>query len=165
MSEPAREPASRRPRVVLALAPDTPAEAVDTAFGLAAERGLPLLAVRAWHEPDVPLGGWLQPHGTRRWDAAHQKARHELDQVLAPARADHPSVEMTTVVVDDDLVAFLTALSIGAELLVLGRPTRRGEQASPADAVIREAACPVLVVPQGRRSATAPGRTLAASGS
>ena len=51
------------------------AEAVDTAFDLAAERGLSLLAVRTWHDTDLPLGGWLGAEATARWDAAHEQAR------------------------------------------------------------------------------------------
>jgi hypothetical protein len=151
-------------RIALAVIPGTSAEAVDTAFGLAAEQGVALLAVRAWHDPDLPLGGWLPPERTARWDAAHRTVRHELDRALAQARAAHPSVEVTTVVVDDDPVAFLTALSSRARLLVLGRSRCRGQKSSRVDALIREAACPVLVVPRALQPSDAPLRTLAASG-
>jgi hypothetical protein len=151
-------------RIALAVIPGTAAEAVDTAFGLAAEQGVPLLAVRAWHDPDLPLGGWLPPEDTARWDAIHRASRHELDRALAQARAAHPSVAVTTVVVDDDPVPFLAALSTRARLLVLGRSRCTGQQASPVDALIREAACPVLVVPPARRPPDAPLSTLAASG-
>ena len=101
-------------RIVLAVAPGTRPEVVDAAFERAAERGVPLLAVRAWHEPALPLGGWLAPAQLERWDAAHRKARRDLDRALEGARADHPEVEVTAIVVDDDPVPFLAALSTRA---------------------------------------------------
>jgi hypothetical protein len=102
-------------RIVLAVSPDTPAEAVDAAVDRAAERGLPLLAVRLWHDPHLSLGGWLRPERLARWDAADRKARRVLDNALAQARAAHPEVEVTTVVADDDPVPFLAALSTRAD--------------------------------------------------
>ena len=151
-------------RIVLAVSPDTPGEAVDAAFDRAGERGVPLLAVRLRHDPDLPLGGWLRPERIARWDAAHSEAQRQLDLALARARAAHPEVEVATVVVDDNPVPFLAALSTRAELLVLGRPTRLG-QTSPVDALIHRAACPVLVVPRTRRPMRAPAGTLASTSS
>src|SRR5689334_12141586 len=119
--------------IVLAVGPRTSAHVIDTAFGLAAERGAPVLAVRTWHDPDVPLGGWLRPDRTDRWDAAHRAARGALDRALQAARDAHPDVHVATVVVDDDLVPFLAALSVRAQLLVLGRSTRPGLRPSPVD--------------------------------
>jgi hypothetical protein len=142
-------------RIVLAVAPGTAQRVVDTAFALAAERGSRLLAVRTWHDPELPLGGWLHPDRTARWDAAHAKARRELDRALEGAEATHPGVDVSTVVIDDDLVPFLTALTTRAELLVLGRSTRPGHRACPLDALVRQATCPVLVVPPARRSSSA----------
>lgn len=141
--------------IVVAAAPGTATAAVDVAFELAAERGVPVVAVRAWHDPDVPLGGWLRPHGTSSWDALLQKAREELGRAVEHAKTVHPEVEVRAVVVDDDPVAFLAALTTRAELLVLGRPRRRGQQVSPVDALVRQAACPVLVVPPVQPSSSA----------
>lgn len=149
--------------VLLAVAPGTAERAVDTAFELAAERGLTLIAVRTWHDPDLPLGGWFHPDRTARWDAAHAKARHELDRALERARTAHPAVRVTPVVVADDLVPFLSALSTRAELLVVGRSTRPGHRASPVDALVRQAACPVLVVPPARRWSIARAASLAST--
>jgi nucleotide-binding universal stress UspA family protein len=152
-----------RDRVVVAVAPGTSTDAVGTAFELAAERGISVLAVRAWHDPDVPLGGWLRPHGTAQWDALHQKAREELDRAVEHAKAAHPAVEVEMVVVDDDPVPFLAALSARAELLVLGRPRHPGQLVSPVDALIRQAVCPVLIVPPTRWRSSPPMRILAVS--
>lgn len=152
-------------RIVLAVAPDTAARAVDTAFELAAKRGVPLLAVRIWHDPDLPPGGWFDPESTACWDAASAEARSELDRALERAKAAHPAVHVTTVVADDDPVQFLTALSTRAELLVVGRSTRPRHRDSPVDALVRQAACPVLVVPPPWRSSRVPTGALAPSSS
>src|SRR5690242_1222074 len=150
-------------RVVLAVSPDTPTEAVDSAFAWAAVRGCLLLAVRTWHEPDLPLGGWLEPERTARWDAADRRARRELDHALEPAQLAHPTVPVARIVVDDDPVSFLTALSTRAEVLVLGRPRQPGNRCSPVvDALVHRTACPVLVVPPTPCPSSAP-RTPAAS--
>jgi len=135
--------------IVVAVAPGTVTTAVDTAFELAAERGVPVLAVRAWRDPDVPIGGWLRPHGTVQWDALRQTARQELDHAVEHARTAHPGVQVGSVVVDDDPVPYLAALSGQAELLVVGRPRHQDQHVSPVDALVRQAACPVLVVPPG----------------
>ena len=148
-------------RIVVALAPGASPDAVETAFVLAAQRGAPLLAVRAWHDPDVPLGGWLRPHGTAQWDALHQKAGDELERAVEHAKTTHPAVDVTSVVVDDDPVPFLAALSTRAELLVLGRPRRIDRRVSPVDALVRQAACPVLIVPPARRRSSRPAVALA----
>jgi nucleotide-binding universal stress UspA family protein len=74
-----------------------------------------------------------------------------LDRALSHGRAAHPEVQVMTVVVDDDPVSFLVVLSMRAELLVLGRSTRPGNRTSPVDALVRQAACPVLVVPPSRQ--------------
>jgi hypothetical protein len=113
-----------RDRVVVAVAPGTSTDAVGTAFELAAERGISVLAVRAWHDPDVPLGGWLRPHGTAQWDALHQKAREELDRAVEHAKAAHPAVEVEMVVVDDDPVD-------DDPVPFLGRTQRPGRAARP----------------------------------
>jgi hypothetical protein len=137
-------------RIVLAVAPETPGEVVDAAFQAAAERGVPLLAVRLWHDPDLTLGGWLRPERTARCDAAAQRARRELDDVLRAASVDHPEVEVTTMIADDDPVPFLAAICTQSELLVVGRSTRIDDGDSPVDALVRSAAWPVLVVPPAR---------------
>ena len=161
---PAGVPGRAAGRIVLGVAGGTPPEVVDAAFGLAAERGAPLLAVRVWHDPELPLGGWLTPARTTRWDAAHRNARRGLDRALAGARAAHPAVEVTTLVVDDEVVPFLAALGLRAQLLVLGRCRRLGHRDSPVDALVRHAVCPVLVVPPLRRPSRSPAAAPAAAG-
>jgi hypothetical protein len=48
--------------------------------------------------------------------------------------------------------AFALAAERGSALLVVGRSARPGHRASPVDPLVRQAACPVLVVPPARRS-------------
>jgi CBS domain-containing protein len=79
-------------------------------------------------------------------------------RALEPARTAHPTVHVTTVVLDDDLVPILTALSTQATLLVLGRSRQPGNRPSPIDTLVRQAACPVLVVPPARRLVNSRGR-------
>jgi Universal stress protein family len=150
--------------IVVAVVPGQSVDVVDTALDLAAERGLAVLAVRASDDPDVPSGGWLRPHGTALWDTLRRKARVELDRAVEQAHVTHPAVQVGTVVVDDDLVRSLVALSAGAALLVLGRPRHPEQHASPVDVLVRQAACPVLVVPPTRparepaRASSQPGQ-------
>ena len=142
--------------IVVAVVPGQSMDVVDTAFELAAERGLAVLAVRASDDPEVPLGGWLRPHGTALRDTLRDKARTELDRAVEQATVAHSAVQVRTVVVDDDLVPSLVALSARAALLVLGRPRRAEQRASPVDALVRQAVCPVLVVPPTRRPDSEP---------
>jgi hypothetical protein len=137
--------------IVVAAVPGQSMEVLETAFDLAAERGLAVLAVRASPDPDVPLGGWVRPHGTATWDTLRNKARIELDRAVEHANVTHPAVPVRTLVVNDDLVQSLVALSARAALLVVGRPHRSEQQASAVDALVRRAVCPVLVVPPTRR--------------
>ena len=60
---------------------------------------------------------------------------------------------------------FLTALSTRAQLLVAGRSTRLGHRDSPVDALVRQAACPVLIVPPAPRVPSVQRGTLAPSSS
>src|SRR5689334_14957510 len=130
--------------VVLVVTPGACGEVVDAAFRAARERGVPLFAVYVWHDPELPLGGWLRSDRIAGWDAAAERARRELDGALRSIRGVHPDVEVTTVVVDDEPEQFLAALSTRAQLLVVGRPTGTD---LPVDALLERVACPVLVLP------------------
>ena len=147
-------------RIVLAVGPATSAEVVAAAFGLAVECRAPLLAVRTWHDPNLPLAGGSRRNTHRAVGRrAPEGAARARRCAGARARATHPDAEVATLVVDDDLEPFLTALSTRANLLVLGRSTRLGHRSSPVDALVRQAACPILVVPPTRpssRSGTRP---------
>jgi nucleotide-binding universal stress UspA family protein len=141
--------------VVLGVAPWTGAAAVELAFAEAAARGAALQAVRVWDDPAVDLGR-PRPDRIAAWDEVHRRARAELERALAAPRAAHPEVPVELVVAQDRAVELLAALTAHAQLLVLGRPRRTagdgGPAGSPVDALLRTAACPVLVVPATARA-------------
>jgi nucleotide-binding universal stress UspA family protein len=155
--------------VVLGAAPWTVEEVFDLAFREAAERRAGLVAVRTWSDPLIDIGS-LRPEQLRHWDRTEDRAQRELELELSPWIVIHPEVRIETMVVQDRATDFLLALSHRAQLLVLGRSTRGALLGliaeSPADALLRAANCPVIVVPAAgppRTSwlpADAHGRTL-----
>ena len=136
--------------VVLAAAPWTCEEVFELAFRAAAERHAPLLAVRTWTNPRIDLG-WLRPERVGRWDAAHRRARQELDIALSAWTVAYPDMTVQTMVVEDDAAEFLISLSHRAQLLVLGRSGRGALlgaiAGSPVHTLMTRAQCPVMVVP------------------
>jgi len=136
--------------VVLAVAPWTCEEVFEFAFRAATERHAPVLAVRTWTNPRIDLGS-LQPERISRWDAAHRRARQELDIALSAWTVAYPDVTVQTMVAQDDAAEFLISLSHRAELLVIGRSVRGALlgafAGSPVQALVTRAQCPVMVVP------------------
>jgi DNA-binding NarL/FixJ family response regulator len=136
--------------VVLAAGPASGRAVLDAAFRAAADLDARLLAVRVRHDPTVELGAWLSPDRLAQWDAVTERDRRDLDSVLAQWRAAFPRVKVSVMVVDDDPVQFLEALSHRAALLVLGHPvgdpTRLPEVVT--EALACRAHCPVMVVPE-----------------
>jgi nucleotide-binding universal stress UspA family protein len=138
-------------RVVLLVGPAPGRPTVEAAFRAAARRGARLLAVRVCHQPSVELGGWLPPTRLAQWDAVAEQLRRELDSALPRCRMDFPRLAVTAMVVDDDPLQFLEALSHRAALIVLGHPTNgRARSTDFSTSVLaRHARCPVMVVPVG----------------
>ena len=143
------EPPDRGP-VVLGAAPWTAENAFDVAFREAAARDAPLHAIRLWTDPLVDLGR-LGPDQIAEFDAADSQVRRELDVALSAWVATYPGVTVRTLVVEDDPVAGLLALTHRAQLLVLGRSVRGAALAqrvgSPVNPLVHRSRCPVLVVP------------------
>lgn len=81
-----------------------------------------------------------------------EDARQTLDDRVAPARAEHPSVRVITTVVTGEADQACAAAGEHAGLLVLGRPrsSEHGRLLSRRVAadILRTARCPVLVVPE-----------------
>jgi nucleotide-binding universal stress UspA family protein len=123
-------------------------EVFDLSFREAAERRAGLVAVRTWSDPLIDIGS-LRPEELRHWDRTEDRAQRELE--LAPWIVIHPEVSVEIMVVQDRATDFLLALSHRAQLLVLGRSTRGALlgliAGSPAEALLRAANCPVIVVP------------------
>jgi nucleotide-binding universal stress UspA family protein len=97
------------------------AEAVlEAAFAAAAERGAPLVAVRAC-PPAVPL--WIAAAGVAgAIDTSEQEneERAGLDEQLAPWREKYPTVPVEAVVTREGVAAALVTASGGARLVVVG---------------------------------------------
>ncbi|TWF75125.1 universal stress protein family protein [Pseudonocardia hierapolitana] len=149
---PARDPSPDAVHgpVLLGAAPWTPSNVIELAFQAASDRGTKVLAVRAWSEPPLDLG---RPRADpiAAWDGAEQRVRRELDHALSAWTIIHPDAPIDAMVVQDRPTELFQALSHRAQLLVLGRSTRgalvAGITGSPANALLRTSACPVMVVP------------------
>jgi nucleotide-binding universal stress UspA family protein len=145
---PARDPSPKAVNgpVVLGAAPWTSEGVFALAFQAASERRAPLRALRVWSERPVDPR-WPRPE----WDCADERARRELEQALSAWTIVHPEVPVEMVVVEDHTSDILVAVSYGARLLVVGRSAHgallAGIARSPVDDLLRNACCPVLVVP------------------
>jgi nucleotide-binding universal stress UspA family protein len=144
-------PRAARAPVVLGAAPWTTEPVLELAFQEAADRKATLHTVRVWSEPRLDLG-WLRPDRIAEWDTAEERARRDLEHALSAWTLIHPEVPVETTVVQDHRPAdLLLALSHRAQLVVIGRSARGALlttiAGSPVDALLRSAACPVLVVP------------------
>jgi nucleotide-binding universal stress UspA family protein len=106
--------------------------------------------VRAWTEPGIDLG-MLRPDRIAEWDHAEERVLHDLEIALSPWPIIHPELDVRVVAVQDRPAELLVALSHRARMVVVGRSERGGFlggfSESPVSALLREARCPVLVVP------------------
>lgn len=122
--------------------------ALGFAFAAAAQRGIPLVAVRGWRR-DAPadLEGICGSS-----IAAEARAADELEQLLSPWREVFPDVPVRSWLLDAELEAALSAESRGAALLVVGCRGRRigpGPGPGAIRRVAQRAHAPVIVVPDG----------------
>jgi nucleotide-binding universal stress UspA family protein len=137
--------------------PDSEA-AIAFAFDQAAARGVPVVAVYAWWL--LPVSG-LQPPTSRPVDLleepdlrrAEEEARRMLAEATAGAREEYPDVAVSLMPAHElnPVVALLEA-SAEAGLLVVsrhgGNALTRLIFSSVGDIAVREASCPVAVVPE-----------------
>jgi nucleotide-binding universal stress UspA family protein len=121
-------------------------DALEFAFGEAERRGVPLVAVRSWTEPD-----------SARHDldfGASGAVRHEqqelLTRIVESTWARHPAVEVVTELSSEPVYDALLAAAAGADLLVLGcrhADEHRFSRLGPiASRLLHAAPCPVAVV-------------------
>lgn len=141
-------PASSRPVVVGVSASDTCHDAVGFAFEHAARRGVPLVAVLAWHEPMGELAGLLR--SDESWRAAERQAREVVAEAVAGWADKYPGVDVRTVVEPGRAAAVLLDQARQADLIVVGsrgRGSLRGLLlGSTSHALLHHAECPVAVV-------------------
>ncbi|MEV6291430.1 universal stress protein [Streptomyces sp. NPDC051896] len=144
--DPVAAPARRVTQVTLGIDARHPAErAIDFAFDAAQVRGVRLHAVHAWELPSCAAGS---PFGVPEEDRATWED-HEvqlLADTLRPWRVKHPRAPVLEDVVVLDPANALIHHAEGAELLVVGRGS--GGDAGFVQALLREARCPVSIMPE-----------------
>ncbi|MFG2907306.1 universal stress protein [Kitasatospora sp. NPDC048286] len=140
--------------VTLGLDLGRPAEPVLAfAFEAAALRSAPLRVVHVW---SPPAGSEYMSYGAiggleRETSAAEDSG---LARALAPWRAHHPEVEVTTELIRGKPAVDLVDAAASSRLLVVGRrvrhlPLRHHHIGPVAHAAIHHVHCPVAVVPYG----------------
>jgi len=122
---------------------------VGEAADIAARRGARVEVVHAWHLPVQAYDALTLPGAvdTAGWSS---DMRDALSGELATTVAEHPGVDIRLTVVEGQPASMLAELGSKVDLLVLARRTRvfpRGHLGGTARALMREAPCPVLVVP------------------
>lgn len=125
-------------------------QALDWAITQAELTNASVLVVAAWHWP-VPLG-WGMPLAPSYSPAEETEA--VMADVLDPIRRKHPDVNIESLLVHGHPAPALVDASRGADLLVVGS-RGHGEFAgmllgSVSEHCVSNAACPVLVLREGR---------------
>ncbi|MFF5446470.1 universal stress protein [Streptomyces sp. NPDC012888] len=139
--------------VVLGLDPAAPADRLlRFGFAEAARRGGALRVLYVIGAPaayGTPYGGTSRPGDGRR----HRAAAEHLAERLAPWRRTYPGVDVIGEVLSGAPAARLVRAAAGAELLAVGRRSRRlplgPHLGEVARAVVRHSTVPVTVVPLG----------------
>lgn len=123
--------------------------ALDWAFSEASMRGLELVAVRAWSHPVYDAPALDVPFPPLPDDYVAEQ-RRVLAEAMAGWQEKFPDVSVDRLVFNEHPVRSLLSAADGADLLVVGA---RGEGGvyhallgSVSEAIIRHAACPVVVV-------------------
>ncbi|MGP8058233.1 MAG: universal stress protein [Acidimicrobiales bacterium] len=124
----------------------TSIEALEWAVSHAQASGATLRVVMSWEWPTSYGWGLAVPSD---YDPAAD-ARRQLDQALAPVRADHPDVEIDQAVIEGHPAPVLIDESARADLLVVGS-RGHGEfvgmlLGSVSEHCVSNAHCPVVVV-------------------
>jgi nucleotide-binding universal stress UspA family protein len=139
---------NRGPVVAAFQATDHSQELLEHAFRTAAERGADLVVLHAWRLPGV-YADIIEDHiGTEQWRA---HARTVIEPLLHDLEVAYPEVDVRVEVVHDQPAHALVQASETSDLLVLARRPVHHSAAprvgGTARAVLREARCPVEVVP------------------
>lgn len=123
------------------------------ALDLAVERGARLLVVHAWELPGEYAELAAATIDVAAWQ---ERARHEIEAALAPAREGRPGTEIEVRVVHGQPARVLQRASGEADVLVLARRARAfpfGHLGGTARALLRHSDCPVAVAPPGKPQA------------
>ena len=127
-------------------------ELLESAFTLARSRGAELMVLHAWKLPSV-----YDDIVTSRVEATQWKVeqRAVIETVLAQIQPSYPEVKVSIEVVHDRPAHALTEASRDSDRLFIMRPVHGGylhHLGSTARALLREAHCPVEVIPPAATS-------------
>lgn len=123
-------------------------DAVGVAFQLAAERGCPLIAIRAYEPPSPPWGVNAQPivYDTAERNALEHKS---LTESLSPWREKFPEVQVEELVAHGAAARVLVGVSHTAQLVVVGTRGHGSFTGTLLGSVglqlLHHADCPVLI--------------------
>lgn len=126
-----------------------PLEVLEAGFAAARVRGVPLRVVHAWRLD----GGYEDIVSATAVDEWRGQQLESLEQALQGMRARYPDVPVEPEVQYERPADVLVEQSAQSDLLVLGRHSSRrplpARLGSVVRTLIREARCPVMVVPLG----------------
>jgi nucleotide-binding universal stress UspA family protein len=134
--------------------------ALEAAATEAKVHGAELRVVVVWQAPiaDYAVGGGLVPFDDTILGALRDAATRIADDAVSRVRESAPGVECTAEVLEGEAAERLLERAAGADLVVVGRRGIGGFKrlvlGSVSDHLVRHAACPVLVVHEGGRSAS-----------
>jgi nucleotide-binding universal stress UspA family protein len=131
-------------------------EALSWAGQMAARAGLPLTVVRAWSIPTAPRPATWEPGYVPPMDDYERAVEQAVADDVTAARLPD-DLQVTCRAVHRAPAEALVTASGDADLLVVGvrgHGGARGRLGSLAQAVLRQAACPVTVVRSGRTPRT-----------
>jgi len=121
---------------------------LQVALSIARRRQARLEILHTWHLPTTAYDALaLSDLDTEGWEDDMHAA---LDDACGPAFAGYPDIETHIQVVESHPALALEKLGERADLLVIARRARlfpRGHLGGTARALLREAPCPILVVP------------------
>ncbi len=141
------------PHLTVGVDPDTvDSGLLDTAFALASRRQGSLTVMHGWHVPSAYDDAMVDLDAVREWT---QHTSDALDERLAPWRARHPEVDVRVDVAHMRPADLLVEATRHSDLLLLSRGSsgNRHHLGALVRSVVREALCPVEIVPPTGRDA------------
>ncbi|MGC0405708.1 nucleotide-binding universal stress UspA family protein [Streptomyces sp. SAI-126] len=128
-----------------------PEDVIAHAFEEAALRGQRLRALYAW-TPAVPVRAYPVRYGQHSRTPRARRSEQHLTEALLPWRRKFPDVHVEEVCLEDVPAGAVAAACRHAVLAVLGHRLQLGNGArlgAVAHAAVRQAVCPVTLVPHG----------------
>jgi len=121
--------------------------ALDFAFEEAALRKASLVAVHAWHTPQLDVSRTGHTPAGATADVFQTEAARELERLLDEWREKYPGVQVSQDVVHGHPGRTLAGLSARADLVVLGRRPPHHGPGTVTHAVLNHAHGPIATVP------------------